>query len=436
MQQKRVLIISYYWPPSGGIGVLRNLKFVKYLRDFGWEPILYIPKNPQYPYLDNSNDKDIPENLTILSTPIIEPHGIFKMLTGKKKNEPMNNPVAIKSNKLSLIDKIGIYIRGNFFIPDARFLWIQPSIKFLNSYLKTNHIDIIFTDGPPHSNTRIGTLLKKETNIPWLADFQDPWSQVDYLQKFKLSKAAWKKHKRMEQDAFFYADKITSASPRSGLDLEKIGAKNVSTLYYGFDEDDFKNIIPCLDKKFSIVHAGLLGDDRNPVLLFEALNELIKEMPSLKNDLEIKLIGETDIEVLNSIEKNNLKSTLKYLGTIRREETLIEICNSQILMLCINKADNAPGRIPAKIFEYLRAKRPIVAFGPAHSDIADILKNTTAGQLFEYHQNNELKNQLKIWYQLYLENNLTCNSKNIEDYNVKNITKELALHFNEIILKS
>ena len=155
MNRKKVLIITYNWPPAGGITVLRCLKIAKYLRYFGWEPVIYTADNAQYPYLDNSNEKDIPDGITIIKKPIIEPFGLFQKLSGRKKNVPVNNIIHVREKK-SLLDNLGIYVRGNYFVPDARFLWIKPSVKFLKTYLEQNPVDAIFTDGPPHTNTVIG----------------------------------------------------------------------------------------------------------------------------------------------------------------------------------------------------------------------------------------------------------------------------------------
>ncbi|MCD6367231.1 MAG: glycosyl transferase family 1, partial [Bacteroidales bacterium] len=237
---KKVLIISYYWPPAGGISVLRTLKFTKYLRKFGWEPIVYAPQNASYLYLDKNNFDDIPENIEIIRRKILEPFNLFRILTGRNKNDT-SNPVYATSRK-SFLDNFSIWLRGNFFIPDARCLWIKPSVKFLTGYLKENPADAILTDGPPHTNTVIGMRLAQKFNIPFLADFQDPWTQVDYYKMMKIGKRADKKHHRLEQEVFRVAKKITIASPTWAKDLEKIEAKNVDTIYYGYDEEDFKNI--------------------------------------------------------------------------------------------------------------------------------------------------------------------------------------------------
>ena len=197
---KRVLIISYHWPPSGGVGVLRCLKFSKYLRQFGWEPVVYIPMNANYLLRDDSNRKDIPDNIEILRHSIREPFGLFKLVSGRKKDDPAD-PVHVRQKK-SFIDNFAIWVRGNFFIPDARCLWIKPSVRYLKRYLKDHPVEAIFTDGPPHTNTVIGQRLSSELGIPWLADFQDPWTQVDYYKLYKIGKLADRRHKTLEQQAF------------------------------------------------------------------------------------------------------------------------------------------------------------------------------------------------------------------------------------------
>ncbi|MGB3589647.1 MAG: hypothetical protein WBA23_24080, partial [Tunicatimonas sp.] len=299
---KRVLIISYYWPPAGGISVHRSLKFAKYLPQFGWEPIIYTAKNAQYPYLDQSNFKDIHENTTVVKHPIIEPFGLFKLISGRKKDESLNNIVHVRDRKHRWIDDVGIWVRGNFFIPDARSLWVRPSVKFLTKYVQENPVDAIFSDGPPHTNTRIATLLHQKTGIPFLADFQDPWTQVDYYPLMKLTSWADQKHQKMEQEAFQAASKITIASPRWKKDLESLGAENVDVLYWGYDEDDFKKLDYTLDSHFSITHAGLIGFDRLPKVFFQALAELCDELKDFAKYLRIQLVGQIDYSVVESYQ--------------------------------------------------------------------------------------------------------------------------------------
>lgn len=427
---KKVLIVTYYWPPAGGIGVLRCLKIAKYLRNFGWEPIIYTVKNPSYPFEDLSNKKDIPKNLEIISQPIIEFENIFKKAT-KKENQSINN-VVFSSEKKSLFIKLSLWIRANFFIPDAKSLWIKPSIKYLTKYLKNNNIDAIFSDGPPHTNTVIAQKISAKFNIPWLSDYQDPWTQVDYYKKFPLSKIADKKHKKLEQLSLKTASKIVSASPSFSLGLEKLGAKNTGVIYYGYDEDDFENIKINLDKKFTLVHAGIISSDRLPTKLLIVLSELIKENKKFKSNFCLKLIGSIDEEVLKIIKNYIPKDNLNLVGIISRSEVLKQISNAQVLLNLVNKI-NSKGRIPGKIYEYFRTKRPILSIGDTKGDVAKLIQETKSGQCFDYNNSLELKNHITNLLEKFLTNNLNFKTGKIEHLSNYNQTKKVAKYLDEII---
>jgi len=430
---KKVLIITYYWPPSGGIGVNRCLKFAKYLRGFNWEPVIYTAENADYPYFDEDNIKQVPENVTVLKKRIIEPFRLYKFFSGKKRDEAMNNPIHARDGKRKFINNISIWIRGNFFIPDARALWIRPSVKYLSKYLKENHVDAILTDGPPHTNTVIACKLSKKFNIPWLADFQDPWTQVDYYKFLKLTKWADKKHRRLEQETFKTAKKFTIASPTWKGELEQIGAKNVDVIFWGYDEDDFKTLNKNLNTKFSIYHAGLLGFDRHPGTLLKVLAELKNEIPEFGDKLEIKLAGFIDYSINETIDKLGLADNLNYLGTIKRQSALEHTINSQILLLLINKAENARGRIPGKLFELMRSKRPILTLGTDKSDVQGIITKTNTGEYFDYDDHQKIKNYIKIKYELFVkgQNNVTS-LVDIQEYSVENQTRKIGGYLDSI----
>jgi glycosyltransferase involved in cell wall biosynthesis len=428
---KKVLIISYYWPPSGGIGVHRCLKFAKYLVEFGWKPVVYAPLNAQYPYLDDSNYKHIPEGITVIRKKIREPFGLFKKISGRKKTDSAN-PVYVRDRKLSKIDNLAIWIRGNFFIPDARFLWIKPSVKFLTKYLNENPIDAILTDGPPHTNTIIGCKLSQKTGIPWLADFQDPWTQVDYYDMLKIGKRADRIHHKLEQEALKTAKKTTIVSPTWKKDIENIGANNVDVIYWGYDEDDFAGNNPEPDKKFSIVHAGQLGYDRRPDTFIKVLGDLVKENPDLGKDLEIKFAGTVDYAIKENIVAKGLESNYISLGNIPRPEAIELNLKSHIQLLPLNIADNAKGRIPGKLFENMRAKRPILCLGPVDSDVAGILKNTDSGSSFDYNDENGIKLFIKDIYKKYKSGSNNVKSKNIEQFDVKKQVEKLSGFLSEI----
>ena len=429
---KRVLVISYYWPPAGGVSVLRSLKIVKYLRNYGWEPVVYVPANASYDYHDPSNQKDVPPDLEIIKGTILEPFNIFRKISGRKKNEPLENLQKVQKTGFSLIDQLGLWIRGNFFIPDARSLWVKPSVRLLTKYLSEKPVDAIFTDGPPHTNTVIGYYLSKKFNIPWLADFQDPWTQVDYLQDFPLTKWAWDRHKKLEQFVFKEASKITIASPTWKKDLELIGASNVEVLYYGYDEDDFTGLKPQRsDQEFVIFHGGLLGYDRFPKLFFELLADLYKGDQTWSN-LKLKFAGKVDYRIVEFIQTMGLEAITDYKGFIPRNEVLQNELNANLLLLPLNKAQNAKGRLPGKLYEYMRSGTPILGFGPTDSDASKILSETMTGVVANYDDPIRIKDYLNK-----VKRNLTSTPevKNIMEYSNDSQVKVLSIYLNNMMKK-
>lgn len=435
MLKKKVLIITYYWPPSGAIGVHRCLKFAKYLKKMGWEPIIYTAKNAQYPYLDNSNFKHIPDDITVLKGKIIEPFNLFKIISGRKKDAVLTNPVQVRDKKQKFIDKLSIWIRGNFFIPDARSLWISPSVKYLTKYLKENPVDAIISNGPPHTNTVIAYKLSEKLNIPWLADYQDPWTQIDYHNEFMLTKFAQRKHEKMEQKAFKIAKKTTIASPSWKKDLESIGAKNVDVIFWGYDEDDFKGFKANKKGDFVISHAGLFGHDRNPVKLFKALKDIKEENELFAKKFKLKLAGPIDYSVKQAIEDANLIENTTFLGSIPRNDALQLTLDSSLLLLPLNKADNAMGRIPGKLFEQMRTYNPILCFGPKGSDVENIITETKTGESFLYSDYEGIKNYIEIVFNDFLNGNPKKDKPNILDYSVEKQVSKLSFFLDEIINK-
>ena len=424
---KKVLIISYYWPPCGGIGVLRCLKIAKYIRQFGWEPIIFTAEGADYPSIDHTNAKDIHPDTVVLRQKIWEPYNIYRFISGKKKDANVNNVFYTKEEKAGIAHNISVWIRSNFFIPDARCLWIKPSVKYLLKYLRENPVDAIFSDGPPHSNTRIATIIKQKTGIPWLADFQDPWTQIDYFSLLKLTSAGLQKHQKLEQEAFQAADKITIVSPTWKKELEDIGARNVSVIPWGYDPEDYTHLEHHDDGKFVISHLGILGYDRNPETLFQVIEEIIREHPDFESKLKLIFPGQIDYSVKELITKYNLDKYVDLPGNLNRMAALECMKNSNILLLLLNKQANAKGRIPGKLFEYLAVKRPILCLGDPKGDSAAIIKKANAGDSWEYDNSNELKRYILMEFEKYKrgENQKDINSK-IEEYSIIKLSGEIG----------
>ncbi|MCS7019862.1 MAG: glycosyltransferase [Cytophagales bacterium] len=434
---KKVLIISYYWPPSGGIGVLRCLKIAKYLRQYGWEPIVYTAENAHYPWLDNSNFKDIPPGMTVLKHPIFEPYAYYKKFLGKPADANVNNDL-VASGRSDWKYKLSVFIRSNFFIPDARALWIKPSVKFLLNWLKNNQVDAILSDGPPHTNTVIACKIRQATGLPWLADFQDPWTQVDYYQRLILTPWADAKHRRMEQEAFRTANVTTIVSPTWKRDLESIGARNVHVIPWGYDEDDFKELHYAPDWKLTLTHAGLIGEDRNPEQLFAAMAELAQEEPAFRQVFVLRLFGQVDTSVQQAIARYQVQDMTEILPAVNRAESLKRLVNSQALLLILNKADNAKGRIPGKLFEYLAAKRPVLCIGDVGSDTDHILQQCEAGRCVAHADKESIKAALRYFFITYKQHGNLPSTTNdqVNQYTNRRLTGQFAALLDRIIAPS
>ncbi|WP_374362109.1 glycosyl transferase family 1 [Cloacibacterium sp.] len=428
MKQKKILIISYYWPPAGGPGVQRWLKFVKYLPEFGWEPTVFIPENPSYPIVDETLQKDVPVNLKMIKTKIWEPYQLAEKF-GKDNKKFKAGQFDVGENQ-SWKAKLSIFVRGNFFIPDARVFWVKPSAEFLEKYLKANHYDALVTTGPPHSLHLIGLGLKKKLpNLKWIADFRDPWTEISYYKHLKLTKFADKKHRNLEAEVFKNADITLATSYTDAENFRKKGA-NAFCITNGFDlevgsqksEVGSKNFTT----KFTLSYVGVLEQLRNPEILWETLDNLVQENDEFAKDFELKFVGRLDDKILKKIENSSLKNNLNNLGYQTHDVALSEMQNSSVLLMTNFPQESSKGIIPGKIFEYLATGKTILSFGPKDADVEKILSETKAGKHFGYDEKENIKNFIVETYQNWKSGNLNKNAENIEQFSRKNLTQKLV----------
>jgi len=421
----KVLIVTYYWPPAGGSGVQRWLKFVKYFRDFGIEPVVYTVENPNYPILDESLNNDIPKGIEVLKQPIFEPNNILSLF-GKKKTESAGflNP------NPSFFGKILQYIRANYFIPDARKFWIKPSVNYLKKYISKNNIDAIITTGPPHSMHLIGLKLKQQLGVKWIADFRDPWTEIDYFHQLPLSKKAVKKHHFLEQEILLNANVVLVVGNTMNKNYSKF-SNNVVTITNGFDGELITSETN-LDSKFTITHIGLMNADRNPKMLWEVLAEIISENKDFSKDFKLKLIGKVDASVIEEITINNLDENVQLIDYVAHDEVIEYQKKSQVLLLLLNNVPSVKGIITGKIFEYLMVNRPILAIAPKDGDLAEILNETNAGVVVDFEESTTLKNTILELYSKYKQGDLSVNSKNIDQFHRRELTNKVAKILKEL----
>lgn len=412
----KVLIITYYWPPAGGSGVQRWLKFVKYLQEFGIEPVVYTVDKGNYVKEDASLLKEVPQNIEILKQPIWEP---TSLLIWKKKRQ--------LENGISNVSKGGLlsFIRGNLFIPDPKKFWVKPSVNFLQEYLDKNNVDVIISTGPPHSMHLIAQKLKHQNDIKWLADFRDPWSDLYYNKDFKQRSFAKIKNRQLEEAVLKNADCILTVSTTLQKEFSKI-SKRVAVITNGFDDEFLDSQKVILDANFSISYIGLLPKQSNPSLFFKVLQRLCQENLAFKNDLQINFIGDISEEVKAEIELNNLVENTNFVGYVSHQKAIGYQKKSQVLLLLIPDVKNNKGILTGKLFEYLTAKRPILAIGPEEGELATILTETNAGVVINFNAEEKLEFHIRGLYQKFKEEKLIVNATNTQKYHRKELTKNLA----------
>ncbi len=422
-EPKKLLIITYYWPPAGGPGVQRWLKFVKYLPDFNIQPIVYIPENPTYPIMDAALESEVSEKAIILKSKIFEPYQLASFFS-KKNTKKISSGIIPHQRKQSFLEKILLWIRGNIFIPDARFLWVKPSVKYLKKYIQENNIDTIVTSGPPHSLHLIGLQLKQDLDIKWLADFRDPWTTIGYQKALKLSAYAEKKHKQLERQVLNAADTIIVTSKTTKSEFQAITSKPIEVITNGYDVEEGAK--KSLDEKFTLAHIGSFLSERNPRILWKALKELVKENPDFKTDFQLKLIGAISQEVLDAISEFKLQNYVLNLGYVSHQEAVEHQRKSQVLLLIEINSEETKSIIPGKLFEYLVSERPIIAIGPEDSDFAEIITSTNTGVFFMYDEKKRLKALLLEYYNQYKNQNLKVHAIGLQQYSRKNLTEQLS----------
>lgn len=424
MKNFKVLIVTYYWPPAGGPGVQRWLKFSKYLPEFGIEPIIYTPENPSYPILDESLVEEVSEDLIILRKPIWEPYQIAEKIN--PTNRKFKAGQFGSSKKKGVLSKLSIFIRGNFFIPDARKFWVKPSVKFLRSYLKEEEISTLITTGPPHSMHLIGLKLKKKNpNLNWIADFRDPWTQISYHSELSMTRSAQSKHQKLEKAVISSADLVLATSFSDAENFAKLGAKRVEVITNGFEHTDFK-VGKILSSKFKITYSGGLEEARNPILVWKALQNLVSNNAIFQSKLEIQFYGNLSQEVAESMESFGLTKYLVNKGYVSHHESVQGIKNADLLLLTNFPQEKSKGIIPGKLFEYLATGNPILSFGPKDADVQKILMESKAGKHFYPEQLQEVEAYILHCFDNFENSILNPVSEETLHYSRKNLTEKLA----------
>ena len=382
---RKVLVITYYWPPTGGSGVQRWVKFSKYLPAEGWQPVVYTPENPERLVEDESLLEDVPEEVEVIKTPIREPYGAYRRLAGKSKDAKGAGLNPINSQHKAPKQRLMLWVRSNLFVPDPRRAWVKPSVKYLKAWLAEHPVDVLVTTGPPHSMHLIGLELHRATGIPWVADFRDPWTRMFYFKHLPMLNCVRRRHAKLEQEVLDGADAVVSVSPRVQADFAAATSTPVHLITNGYDAEDFAEPLPeRTDGEFRLVHTGLFASDGNPLKLWEALAARCRRDAAFKASLRIRLAGKVDPEIVEAVQVAGLGENLVLPGYLSHNQSVAELRQADIVLLPLRRDPEYSKVLPGKIFECIACGRPVLGIGPSDSAAGDLLRRTGAGLMVEW----------------------------------------------------
>lgn len=417
---KKVLIITYYWPPSAGSGVQRWLTFSKYLPSNGWDPVIFTPENPDFDLQDPTLAEQINPIVEVLHFPIWEPYQLFRKLKGQKSGDTAK---VLENEKKSWKDKLGIWLRGNLLIPDPRVFWVKPAVNFLLDIVDKNQFDFIITTGPPHSLHLIGEKLHRKTGIAWLADFRDPWSKWEFLDTLKMTSWVKKQHLRLEKNVLKTATVVTTISPTFQKEFEQIAGRKIELLTNGFDTESLPKLLyesKPKNNRIEIVYTGIIDSIRDPIPFLKAFQEAFEFS---KKEVRLRFVGKVSNRVIAIIQNNSwLTEHVSMEGYVSHDKVFEYYQKANLLLLILTNTKNAKGNIPGKLFEYMATGRPVIALGDPAGDSAVILQSANAGQVFK-HEDKE--GMVGFLYNFQPEFIYSL-SDEVVKYSRQNLTQKLA----------
>lgn len=426
---KRVLIITYYWPPSGGSGVQRWVKFAKYLPSEGWQPVVYTPENPDLTTVDTSLEAEIPASVEVLRTPIVEPYGLYRKMMGKSASRKEVTPIT--SGEKSLKQRIMLWVRANLFVPDPRVSWVRPSVRFLKDYLKKHPVDLMITTGPPQSMHLIGLQLHRDTGIPWVADFRDPWSRHYSLPYLPLSGRTWRKIRRLEQEVLDECSTVLTVTPFVQKEYEAQTRTPVAMITNGYDEEDFAaDVTP--DGFFNLTQTGYLAADGNPAVLWKVLGEMAGKDPAFREQLRIRLAGLVDKAVYDAIDQEGLTPNLVDLGYCSHATAIREQQSASVLLIPLRNAPEMRSILPGKVFEYMAARRPVLGFGQPDGVQAQILKETGAGITCDWEDEAGVRSFVQKAWEQHLAGGVPATRGDVARYSRRSLTRQLSALLDQV----
>lgn len=424
---KKILFLSYYWPPSGGPGVQRALKFNKYFSNFDIQStVVTVDENKaSYPLIDHSLSEEVSDDLKLIRTNSFEPLSFYKRLN-KKQEIPYSGFVNMDKN--TFFQKISRFIRGNFFIPDARVGWVNYATKAALKEIESQDLKVIVSTSPPHSTQLIGLKLKAKTGLPWIADLRDPWTDIFFYKDFYHLPYAKRLDKKYEREVLEKADQIVVTS-QATKDLyltksTKLKADKVHVIPNGYDELDFEKTLSYSEKEFVITYSGTIADQYQIDELILAISRLRKKHSEIP--MKFRFVGKVSDGIRKKLVQYGLDDICEFVGYVSHAESIDYLLKTTILLIVIPKIKNNEGIVPGKIFEYLASRKPIICIGPENCNVSEYITECEAGKTFDY-QNANVEAYLKeLILQWENNSNLNLKTETFKKYSRRELTQEFA----------
>jgi glycosyltransferase involved in cell wall biosynthesis len=380
-----VLIVSYYFPPSGGPGVQRILKFVKYLPEFGWDPAVLTVRDAEYPARDESLLAEIPEGVPVARTSIPEPYSMYRRMVGRARDEPVDVNVNVDPDRpRPLKERLAEWLRGMVFIPDARMGWLLTGVRSGVELARSFGAEIVYSSSPPYTCALLGRKVARGAGVPWVPEFRDPWS--GFLSAPRRPEPARSVERRLERGVYRDAPRVVVAWKGIADDLvgkyPGEGHDKFRHVANGYDPEDFAEVTPRENERFTVVYTGSMYGVRNPGTFLEAVGRLLARGDIDAGRTRLRFVGRFGEEVRAMFRAPEVRSVVEERGYVSHAESVSELLGAHALLLVVDDVRGAEGIVPGKVFEYIGARRPILAVGPEGA-VAELVRETGAGRVLD-----------------------------------------------------
>ncbi|NOX37391.1 MAG: glycosyltransferase family 4 protein [Calditrichaeota bacterium] len=435
---KKVLIVTYYWPPAGGPGVQRILKFVKYLPEFGWQPLVLTVTSGEYPALDPSLEKEVPPECRVYRIRHLEPGHVFRKFVGMPADSRIQVGVLAEKPE-NWKKRLAFWIRANLFIPDAKIGWWPFAVREGMRIIRRERPQLIFSTSPPPTVHLIARTLSRRSGLQWVADFRDPWTDIHYYERQKRLPVARALDGWLEQRVLREADRLTFVSR---LDIEQSFAQKVDPskcqyLPNGYDEADFQAIpqSPADAHRFVLMHVGAVGIERNPVQLFGVLRDWLAEGFITAENFRLVFVGQVAESVRQSIADAGIEPLVEWVPYVPHHQALQQAAGATALLLLITQSRQNRRILPGKTFEYIRLQKPILALGPPGGEVDRILQELRMGRVLDYEDRAAIRQTLQGWIIQWKQGTLAVSGDGaaIQKFSRRSLTRQLADMFNQLV---